>query len=53
MLLKGCIQEDETPEEMGGVNITREISKIEEDDNEKEPEITLYALTGWTVLRIM
>ncbi|RVW74045.1 hypothetical protein CK203_056398 [Vitis vinifera] len=41
-------QEDETPKEMGGVNTTRKISEIEEDDNGKEPEITLHALTGWT-----
>ena len=53
MLLEGCIQEDETPEEMGGVNTTREISEIEEDDNGKEPEITLHALTGWIVPRTM
>ncbi|RVX02376.1 Retrovirus-related Pol polyprotein from transposon 297 [Vitis vinifera] len=53
MLLEGCIQEDETPEEIGGVNTTREISEIEEDDNGKEPEITLHALTGWTVPRTM
>ncbi|RVW14863.1 Transposon Tf2-11 polyprotein [Vitis vinifera] len=51
MLLEGCIQEDETPEEMGGVNTTREISEIEEDDNGKELEITLHALTGWIVPR--
>ena len=53
MLLEGCIQEDETPEEMGGVNTTREISEIEEDDNGKELEITLHALTGWIVPRTM
>ena len=53
MLLEGCIQEDETPEEMGGVNTTREISEIEEDDDGKEPGITLHALTGWTVPRTM
>ncbi|WKA00247.1 hypothetical protein VitviT2T_018626 [Vitis vinifera] len=53
MLLEGCIQEDETPEEMGGVNTTREISEIQEDDNGKEPEITLHALTGWIVPRTM
>ncbi|RVW24529.1 Transposon Ty3-I Gag-Pol polyprotein [Vitis vinifera] len=50
---RGCIQEDETPEEMGGVNTTREISEIQEDDNGKEPEITLHALTGWIVPRTM
>ncbi|KAE8698902.1 hypothetical protein F3Y22_tig00110597pilonHSYRG01052 [Hibiscus syriacus] len=53
MLLEGCIQEDETLDEMGGVNTTREMSEIEEDDNENEPEITLHALTGWTVPRTM
>ena len=53
MLLEGCIQEDETPEEMGGVNTTREISEIEEDDNGKELEITLHALTRWIVPRTM
>ncbi|RVW65002.1 Retrovirus-related Pol polyprotein from transposon 297 [Vitis vinifera] len=53
MLLEGCIQEDETPEEMGGVNTTREISEIEEDGNGKEPEITLHALTRWIVPRTM
>ena len=38
---------------MGGVNTTREISEIQEDDNGKEPEITLHALTGWIVPRTM
>ncbi|KAE8662834.1 hypothetical protein F3Y22_tig00113124pilonHSYRG00171 [Hibiscus syriacus] len=43
----------ETLDEMGVVNMTREMSKIEKDDNGKEPEITLHALTGWTVPRAM
>ncbi|KAE8676919.1 hypothetical protein F3Y22_tig00111569pilonHSYRG00069 [Hibiscus syriacus] len=43
--------EDETLEEMVGVNMIREMSEIEEDDNGNEPEITLHALTGWTVPR--
>eukprot|EP00261_Vitis_vinifera_P023282 XP_010655166.1 PREDICTED: uncharacterized protein LOC104880390 [Vitis vinifera] len=51
--LRDSVPEDETPEEMGGVNTTREISEIEEEDNGKEPEITLHALTGWTVPRTM
>ncbi|KAL6350705.1 hypothetical protein AAG906_028162 [Vitis piasezkii] len=51
--LRASVPEDETPEEMGGVNTTREISEIEEDDNGKEPEITLHALTGWSVPRTM
>ncbi|KAE8676551.1 hypothetical protein F3Y22_tig00111584pilonHSYRG00153 [Hibiscus syriacus] len=38
---------------MKGVNMRREMFEIEEDDNGKEPEITLHALTGWTVPRTM